>query len=106
MKTLDKITVGLYINTVKRTTGTVMAKDLTARQKEIIDLIQRHIDDTGFPPTRAEIAKELGFRSANAAEEDQQRCLDAGMSDYLSKPASKALIDAILIKWLGKVQRG
>ena len=46
-----------------------MAKDLTARQKEIIDLIQRHIDDTGFPPTRAEIAKELGFRSANAAEE-------------------------------------
>ncbi len=46
-----------------------MAKDLTARQKQIFDLIQRHIDDTGFPPTRAEIAKELGFRSANAAEE-------------------------------------
>ena len=46
-----------------------MAKDLTARQKQIIDLIQRHIDDTGFPPTRVEIAKELGFRSANAAEE-------------------------------------
>jgi repressor LexA len=46
-----------------------MAKDLTARQKQIFDLLQRHIDDTGFPPTRAEIAKELGFRSANAAEE-------------------------------------
>ena len=46
-----------------------MAKDLTARQKQIIELIQRHIDDTGFPPTRVEIAKELGFRSANAAEE-------------------------------------
>ena len=46
-----------------------MAKDLTARQKQIVELIQRHIDETGFPPTRVEIAKELGFRSANAAEE-------------------------------------
>lgn len=46
-----------------------MAKDLTARQKQVIELIQHHIDDTGFPPTRVEIAKELGFRSANAAEE-------------------------------------
>jgi repressor LexA len=46
-----------------------MAKDLTARQQQIFELIQRHIDDTGFPPTRVEIAKELGFRSANAAEE-------------------------------------
>ncbi|GAA5317222.1 MAG: transcriptional repressor LexA [Candidatus Pelagadaptatus aseana] len=42
---------------------------LTARQQEILDLIKRYIDDTGYPPTRAEIAKELGFRSANAAEE-------------------------------------
>ncbi len=46
-----------------------MAKNLTPRQKQIIDLIQRHIENTGFPPTRAEIANELGFRSANAAEE-------------------------------------
>jgi repressor LexA len=42
---------------------------LTARQQEILDLIKRYIDETGYPPTRAEIAKELGFRSANAAEE-------------------------------------
>ena len=35
----------------------------------MLDLIKRHIDDTGYPPTRADIAKELGFRSANAAEE-------------------------------------
>jgi repressor LexA len=34
-----------------------------------LDLIRRHIEDTGYPPTRADIAKELGFRSANAAEE-------------------------------------
>lgn len=42
---------------------------LTGRQQEILDLIKRYIDETGYPPTRAEIAKELGFRSANAAEE-------------------------------------
>ncbi|GHD30192.1 transcriptional repressor LexA [Parahalioglobus pacificus] len=42
---------------------------LTNRQQQVLDLIRQHIDTTGFPPTRADIAKELGFRSANAAEE-------------------------------------
>jgi repressor LexA len=43
--------------------------DLTPRQTQILRLIQRFIMQTGMPPTRAEIARELGFRSANAAEE-------------------------------------
>ena len=42
---------------------------LTARQAEVLALIKTHIEDTGFPPTRADIARELGFKSANAAEE-------------------------------------
>ncbi|TQV81365.1 transcriptional repressor LexA [Exilibacterium tricleocarpae] len=42
---------------------------LTARQEEVLQLIKSNIEDTGYPPTRAEIARELGFRSANAAEE-------------------------------------
>ena len=42
---------------------------LTPRQQEVLDLIKAQMDDTGCPPTRAEIAKALGFRSANAAEE-------------------------------------
>jgi repressor LexA len=42
---------------------------LTKRQAEILALIRRCLDDTGYPPTRAEIARELGFKSANAAEE-------------------------------------
>ncbi len=42
---------------------------LTARQQQVLDLIKQAITDTGFPPTRAEIAKELGFKSPNAAEE-------------------------------------
>lgn len=43
--------------------------NLTARQSEVLALIKRHIEETGYPPTRADIAKELGFKSANAAEE-------------------------------------
>jgi len=42
---------------------------LTARQQQVLDIIRQHIDDTGYPPTRADIAQELGFKSANAAEE-------------------------------------
>lgn len=42
---------------------------LTKRQEQVLDLIRDYIRDTGYPPTRAEIAAELGFRSANAAEE-------------------------------------
>lgn len=41
---------------------------LTARQQEILDLIKSHIEETGYPPTRAEIAKHFGFKSPNAAE--------------------------------------
>jgi repressor LexA len=42
---------------------------LTARQQQVFELVQRAIERTGFPPTRAEIAAELGFSSANSAEE-------------------------------------
>ncbi|MAT93942.1 MAG: LexA repressor [Halioglobus sp.] len=42
---------------------------LTQRQQQVLDIIRQHIDDTGYPPTRADIARELGFKSANAAEE-------------------------------------
>jgi len=45
---------------------------LTARQEQILNLIKDAIENTGFPPTRAEIASALGFRSANAAEEHLQ----------------------------------
>ncbi|MEI8594423.1 transcriptional repressor LexA [Photobacterium sp. Hal280] len=44
-------------------------KPLTPRQQEVFDLIKAKIEVAGMPPTRAEIARELGFRSANAAEE-------------------------------------
>jgi len=43
--------------------------ELTPRQTEVLDFLRDFIDETGMPPTRAEIAAKLGFRSANAAEE-------------------------------------
>ena len=44
-------------------------RELTPRQRQILLLIQKVIADTGMPPTRAEIARALSFRSVNAAEE-------------------------------------
>jgi repressor LexA len=44
-------------------------ENLTARQAQVLDLIKQYIADTGYPPTRADIARELGFKSPNAAEE-------------------------------------
>jgi repressor LexA len=44
-------------------------RELTPRQREILILIQKVMRDTGMPPTRAEIAEALHFRSPNAAEE-------------------------------------
>ena len=44
-------------------------RQLTPRQSQILEMVQDFIAETGMPPTRAEIARELGFKSANAAEE-------------------------------------
>ena len=52
---------------------------LTARQSEILSLIAKAIERTGYPPTRAEIAAELGFRSANAAEDHLHALARKGM---------------------------
>lgn len=43
--------------------------NLTSRQEQVLQLIKRYAEETGYPPTRAEIAHQLGFKSANAAEE-------------------------------------
>lgn len=59
-----------------------MAK-LTKRQSEIRALIQTHLENTGSPPTRAEIAKAMGFKSPNAAE------------DHLRALARKGIIELI-----------
>lgn len=56
---------------------------LTTRQQQIFELIQRTVSRTGAPPTRAEIASEMGFRSANAAEEHLQALARKGVIELL-----------------------
>ena len=57
---------------------------LTARQQQILELIERAVTETGAPPTRAEIAAELGFKSANAAEEHLQALARKGVIELVS----------------------
>jgi repressor LexA len=56
---------------------------LTARQQQIFDLVRNAIESTGSPPTRAEIAAELGFKSANAAEEHLQALARKGVLELV-----------------------
>lgn len=59
-------------------------RELTARQQEILTLIRQHIAETGFPPTRAEIAARLGFRSPNAAEDHLKALARKGVLELTS----------------------
>ncbi len=63
---------------------TAASPKLTARQQQILSLIQSTISRTGAPPTRAEIAAELGFKSANAAEEHLQALARKGVIELVS----------------------
>ena len=57
---------------------------LTARQQEVLELIQTSITATGAPPTRAELAQALGFKSANAAEEHLKALARKGAIELVS----------------------
>ncbi|RDT50924.1 repressor LexA [Escherichia coli] len=59
-------------------------KALTARQQEVFDVIRDRINQTGMPPTRAEIAQQLGFRSPNAAEEHLKALARKGVIEIVS----------------------
>ncbi|MFT4941353.1 MAG: repressor LexA [Paraglaciecola sp.] len=58
-------------------------RPLTLRQKEVLQLIKNTMLDTGMPPTRAEIARNLGFKSANAAEEHLKALARKGVIEIL-----------------------
>ncbi len=58
-------------------------RELTPRQTQILEMIQDFIAETGMPPTRAEIARELGFKSANAAEEHLRALKKKGVIDLV-----------------------
>lgn len=58
-------------------------RPLTKRQEEVLQLIKDTMLDTGMPPTRAEIARSLGFKSANAAEEHLKALARKGVIEIL-----------------------
>ncbi len=58
-------------------------RQLTPRQSQILEMIQEFIAETGMPPTRADIANELGFKSANAAEEHLRALQRKGVLDLI-----------------------
>ena len=61
----------------------MITASLTARQEEILNLIKTNIRATGYPPTRAEIANELGFKSPNAAEEHLRALAKKGVIEMI-----------------------
>ena len=58
-------------------------RELTPRQSQILEMIQEFIAETGMPPTRADIASELGFKSANAAEEHLRALQKKGVLELI-----------------------
>ena len=84
---------------------------LTPRQAQILNMIQEFISDSGMPPTRAEIARELGFKSANAAE-DHLRALQRKGVLNLIPGASRgiqlkdSLRDQLGLPLIGRVAAG
>jgi repressor LexA len=84
----------------------VMEK-LTKRQQQVLDVVRQHIDQTGYPPTRADIARDLGFKSANAAEEHLKALARKGAIEIIAG-ASRGirLPDSAGIPIVGRVAAG
>jgi repressor LexA len=86
-------------------------RELTPRQKEILEMIQDFISETGMPPTRAEIARQLGFKSANAAEEHLRALQRKGVLDLLPGASrgiqlKDSLRDQMGLPLIGRVAAG
>ena len=82
-------------------------ENLTPRQAQILQLIRDAIESVGYPPTRAEIARQLGFRSANAAE-DHLRALERKGMITIEAGAARGirLTEGLGIPLIGRVAAG
>ena len=81
--------------------------DLTPRQQAVLQFIQAFVQEHGLPPTRAEIARALGFRSVNAAEEHLRALARKGVVEVLAG-ASRGirLIGGVGLPVVGRVAAG
>ena len=85
--------------------------DLTPRQMQILRLIQNAILDTGMPPTRKEIAQELGFKSPNAAEDHLRALARKGVISLVPGASrgiqlKEALREPLGLPLIGRVAAG
>ena len=76
-------------------------RPLTARQQEVLELLKRHLETTGMPPTRAEISRELGFKSPNAAEEHLKALARKGAIEIVAG-ASRGLVLLMIVQMMRK----
>jgi repressor LexA len=82
-------------------------KELTPRQAEILQLIRDTIEETGFPPTRMEISRMLGFASPNAAEEHLRALERKGVIEILDGTARGIRVkEALGLPLVGRVAAG
>ena len=84
---------------------------LTPRQAQILNMIQEFISDSGMPPTRAEIARELGFKSANSAEDHLRALQRKGVLDLIPGASrgiqlKDSLRDQLGLPLIGRVAAG
>ena len=91
--------------------STTELRPLTKRQQQIYDLIKAKIQDTGMPPTRAEIAKFFGFKSANAAEEHLKALAKKGYIEMLAGTSRgirlvEEMLEAEGLPLIGRVAAG
>jgi len=85
--------------------------DLTSRQRQILDFIRDQVEQSGMPPTRAEIATALGFKSANAAEEHLKTLQRKGVIDLIPGASrgiqlKDTMRDQIGLPLIGRVAAG
>ncbi len=86
-------------------------RPLTPRQSQILEMVQDFIAESGMPPTRAEIARELGFKSANAAEEHLRALQKKGVLELIPGASrgiqlKDSLRDQIGLPLVGRVAAG
>src|ERR1700683_4720285 len=77
------VPAGRWLRAVATTVYNYNMADPPPRQANVLRFIQRALNETGMPPTRAEIAAELGFRSPNAAEEPLRALARKGVIQLL-----------------------
>lgn len=82
---------------------------LTGRQEQILNYIREYLAETGFPPTRSEIAQEMGFKSPNAAEEHLRALARKGaieMSPGTSRGIRLPISEQLGLPIVGQVAAG